>query len=90
MSERGHIRVMCKIQEKEMLLYVRSVKGHCTSCGRERRGMSGKKMSGDMMSRKVQYRRCVWYVGVEGSELNIKWESCVVRYVWYVGWKEGS
>ncbi len=25
---------------------------------------------------------------VEGRELSIKWESCVVRYVWYVGWKE--
>jgi hypothetical protein len=34
MSGRGHIRLMCKIQEKEMLLYVRYVKGHCTSFGR--------------------------------------------------------
>ncbi len=51
-------------------------------------GYVWQKMGGTVVLRQVQEMGVV--CRVEGSEFNIKWESCVVRYVWYVGWKEVS
>ncbi len=46
-------RVMCKIGERDVT--VRCVKGHCTSCGRGGRGMSGRRWAGLWWH--VKYRR---------------------------------